>query len=1082
LNYLADFHIHSPYSRATSPTSTLAGLFAWARVKGINLIGTGDFTHPGWFRLLKDELRPAEPGLFRLKDEAVPAALIGIAPEAIAVRFILTAEISCIYKRHGKVRKVHNILVAPDFISAERISAKLASIGNIEADGRPILGLDSRDLLEILLETSPHGFLVPAHIWTPWFSLFGSKSGFDSIEECYGDLTPHVFALETGLSSDPAMNRLVSALDRFALISNSDCHSPSKLGREVNLFNTDLDFFALRRALENPASGEFQGTIEFFPEEGKYHYDGHRACQVCLDPMATRELHDLCPVCQRPLTIGVSHRVMELADRSASLTPAGQPGFSSIVPLPEVLGEIVGQGPATKRVEALYVSLINQFGAEFTLLRHTPLEELNRVSPVLGEAIGRIRTNRVIRQAGFDGEFGRILVFAEGEAAELAGQGSLFARPPRKTKAQVPPPALPLRKAKISATAPAPPPLLNDEQQEAAVSAERLILVVAGPGTGKTHTLIERIRHLVGDRKIPAPAITAITFTNRAAREIEERLARQGTVGVNVSTFHRLCLDWLRLAQPDLVVAASADRELVLKKLFPLLTKSERDRLSAAISRYFSQLNTTHDQTPPSSEIAAYLTALASQHFIDLEGVIPLFLKHLSNNPDLQASLRQGLKYLLVDEFQDVNQAQYDLVCWLAATAEVFAIGDPNQAIYGFRGSDLAFFFRFAESQDLPGKTKVIALSLNYRSAATILTAATALISHNVKRYETRLAPQLKIPGRIEYHQTATPKAEAEFVVQRLEETMGGVCSFSINSGRGGEQSSARSFADFAILCRLNSQAEPLIQALSRRGIPFQVVGAVPFFMTGGLAAIYYWLQAASGKATVAEHLLLCQGAGFSKNALTALELVPVSAPNFFRAADQVDLDAKARKRLADLEKGLSSFANTLRDQELPAALGPCFTLLGLDASADDSRRRLLDLAGLFGHDLAAFSNHLRANAQSTIYDERAEAVSLMTLHGAKGLEFPVVFICGIEEGVLPHLPPGRDADLEEERRLFYVGLTRAKEQLILTSSETRLTHGKTEVMTPSRFLSEIPAAAISIIPRRKGKKRHAVAEQLLLF
>ncbi len=426
MDYLADFHVHSAYSRATSPASTLAGLFAWARVKGINLIGTGDFTHPAWFRQLKEHLAPAEPGLFRLKDESVPAALPGIRPEAIPVRFILTAEISCIYKRQGRVRKVHNILLVPDLAAAERLNVKFAAIGNIAADGRPILGLDSRDLLEILLETTEHGFLVPAHIWTPWFSLFGSKSGFDRIEDCYGDLTPHIFALETGLSSDPAMNRLLSALDRFSLVSNSDCHSPAKLGREVNCFGTDFSFFGLRHALQNPGAGGFHGTIEFFPEEGKYHYDGHRQCGICLDPMASRALHDICPVCQQPLTIGVSHRIMDLADRGAPVMPLNQPGFASIVPLPEVLGEILGQGPATKRVEALYVELINQFGAEFTLLRQTPLEELNLLSPVLGEAIGRIRTNQVIRQTGYDGEFGRILLFAEGEVAKLAGQVNRF--------------------------------------------------------------------------------------------------------------------------------------------------------------------------------------------------------------------------------------------------------------------------------------------------------------------------------------------------------------------------------------------------------------------------------------------------------------------------------------------------------------------------------------------------------------------------------------------------------------------------------------------------------------------------------
>src|SRR3990172_9364682 len=250
MDYIADLHTHSPYSRATSPEGTLKGLAGWARVKGIQVIGTGDFTHPGWFRRLREELAPAEPGLFRLQDEkAIVTPLAGVAPAPTTVRFLLSAEISSIYKRHGAVRKVHNLLYVPDFASAERLNATLAGIGNIESDGRPILGLDSRDLLEIVLTQAPDGFLVPAHIWTPWFSLFGSRSGFDSIEECFGDLTPHIFALETGLSSDPDMNRLISGLDRFALISNSDCHSPAKLGREANLFSTELDFFALKDAI-----------------------------------------------------------------------------------------------------------------------------------------------------------------------------------------------------------------------------------------------------------------------------------------------------------------------------------------------------------------------------------------------------------------------------------------------------------------------------------------------------------------------------------------------------------------------------------------------------------------------------------------------------------------------------------------------------------------------------------------------------------------------------------------------------------------------------------------------------------------
>jgi uncharacterized protein (TIGR00375 family) len=442
MDYIADLHIHSPYSRATSPESNLAGLAGWARVKGIQVIGTGDFTHPGWFRRLKDALEPAEPGLFRLKNEAAIASpLPGVTPVAGPVRFLLSAEISSIYKRHGVVRKVHNLLYVPDFASAERLNAKFAGIGNIESDGRPILGLDSRDLLEILLEQAPEGFLVPAHIWTPWFSLFGSKSGFDAIEECFAELTPHIFALETGLSSDPDMNRLISGLDRFALISNSDCHSPSKLGREANLFSTGLDFFALRDAIRGNRRDTFRATVEFFPEEGKYHADGHRACHVCLDPVESRRLGLSCPVCGRPLTVGVYHRVMELADREEPLFREDSPRVFSLIPLPEVLGEIIGTGPASKGVMEQYIRAIGRFGSEFNLLLHTSLDEIREASPILGEAIGRMRAGRVIRTPGYDGEYGVIRVFEEGEAERLAGPGRLFGDGPaprrRKRKSNV---------------------------------------------------------------------------------------------------------------------------------------------------------------------------------------------------------------------------------------------------------------------------------------------------------------------------------------------------------------------------------------------------------------------------------------------------------------------------------------------------------------------------------------------------------------------------------------------------------------------------------------------------------------------
>lgn len=435
MDYIADLHVHSPFSRATSRECDPAGLLAWARVKGIQLVASGDFTHPGWLARLKETMTPAEPGFLRLKDENVPPPLPGLAQSSGTVRFALSAEISCIYKRHGAVRKVHNLVYVPDFASAERIAARLAGIGNIVSDGRPILGLDSRNLLEIVLEEAPEGFLVPAHIWTPWFSLFGSRSGFDHIEECFGDLTSHVFALETGLSSDPDMNRLISSLDRFALISNSDCHSPSRLGREANLLSTGFDFFSMREAIRGNRRETFRGTVEFFPEEGKYHLDGHRTCKVCLEPEETRRADGRCPVCGRPLTVGVLHRVLELADREKPGFGPDAPGFFSLVPLPEVLGEILGVGPASKQVLRRYASLIGRFGSEFNLLLHASPEELAGESPILAEAVSRVREGRVIRHGGYDGEFGTIRVFREGEIARLQGEFGLFSEEaPRRGK------------------------------------------------------------------------------------------------------------------------------------------------------------------------------------------------------------------------------------------------------------------------------------------------------------------------------------------------------------------------------------------------------------------------------------------------------------------------------------------------------------------------------------------------------------------------------------------------------------------------------------------------------------------------
>ncbi len=1045
MNYIADLHIHSLFSRATSKASNLAGLFAWALVKGIQVVGTGDFTHPGWFARLKDELVPAEPGFFRLKDEDVPPALPRIQAAPRPVRFVLTAEISSIYKRGGKVRKVHNVLFAPDFAAVARINRKLAAIGNIESDGRPILGLDSRDLLEIVLEESPDGFLVPAHIWTPWFALFGSKSGFDVIEDCFGDLTGHIFALETGLSSDPAMNRLVSALDRYTLISNSDCHSPGKLGREANMFATGFNYFAMRDAIKNPALG-FTGTIEFYPEEGKYHLDGHRKCGVCLEPLESSRLNDICPVCGRPLTIGVSHRIFALADRREPLYPPGSPLVHSLTPLPEILGEIAGRGPNTKTVLEEYARIISRFGSEFDLLLNTPLEEISRVSAVLGEAVKRIRENKVIKTPGFDGEFGVIRVFEPGEVDSYRGRLSLFGgkRPPAKKKKEISPPLT--NSFAVQAAPPAAKPEifeLNREQLDAVNSRAKRIIVAAGPGTGKTFTMVARLGALLKREMTSPDKICAITFTNRAAEEIGLRLAREcgnASQEMFIGTFHGFCLHWLRRTGNEKLIAGEESREVMLKQLFPDLRKKELGRLQKQITEYFLS-----GAGPGHPRIAAYLAELESDNRLDLDGIIPEFNTRLDSDHDFFSQVSRGIDYLFVDEFQDVNRGQYELVERLAPHCSIFVIGDPDQAIYGFRGSDLEFFFKFRAERH----TAALTLDRNYRSAPVILEAAGAVIDNNTKNSGITLRPQLGKKGRISYYEAASPRAEAEYIVKTIEQAMGGISSFSINSGRGGVES--RSFADFAVLYRLALQAAPLAETLGRRGIPFQMVGSTPFFMEADVRALYYWLQLAAGRAGAGELLkLLKELPGFGQVSIDKLERsLSLNPVNLWTEAEGAALPSRAAGVLAALKREIGRFTAQAKG-DVVLALEKSMTWLKIDPQTANAGR-FLELAGIFPtiDDLAL---HLHKNKKDAIYDERAEAVTLMTMHGAKGLEFPVVFVAGLEEGIIPHLAFA-EANLEEERRLFYVAMTRAGERLALSSGRRGC---------PSRFLAEIPEDCLS--------------------
>ena len=410
MKMIADLHIHSRFSMATSKEGTPENMDFWARKKGISLIGTGDFTHPVWREELKERLVSEGNGLYRLRDEYVKEESRKFPGEG--TRFVVSGEISSIYKKNGKTRKVHNVILLPGLEAADAMAQRLEKIGNIHSDGRPILGLDSHDLLEMMLDVCPEGILIPAHIWTPHFSVLGAKSGFDSVEECFEELAPYIHALETGLSSDPAMNWRISKLDRYQLVSNSDAHSPSKLGREANLLDIDCSYEGLYRAIQ---TGEgLEGTVEFFPEEGKYHFDGHRKCGVSLSPVEAERLGGICPVCGKKLTMGVDHRVEQLADRAEGFVKKDGKKYESLVPLPEVISTCMGYSAASKKVQGCFEQMIQTLGTEFDILRNVPSEDIKSCTGErIAEGIENVRTGNVKRIPGYDGEYGKIELFDE---------------------------------------------------------------------------------------------------------------------------------------------------------------------------------------------------------------------------------------------------------------------------------------------------------------------------------------------------------------------------------------------------------------------------------------------------------------------------------------------------------------------------------------------------------------------------------------------------------------------------------------------------------------------------------------------
>jgi ATP-dependent DNA helicase UvrD/PcrA len=1128
----ADLHIHSRFSRACSKDCDVSSLAWWAARKGVTVIGTGDFTHPAWAAELSESLVPAEPGLLRLRPDLESRVRRSLPPSCgQEVRFLLSAEISTIYKCDQATRKVHHLVYAPTFEAAGSITAALSKVGNLASDGRPILGLDSRDLLEITLNGAPGCFLVPAHIWTPWFAVLGSKSGFDSVADCYRDLAGQVFAVETGLSSDPPMNWMCSALDGYRLVSNSDAHSPPMVGREATTFGTELDYFAMTRALRTGTG--LLGTLNFFPEGGRYHLDGHRKCGTRFEPAQTTTHGGICPQCGKPLTIGVLHRVAEIADRQAGYRPGGAAASANLVSLPEIIAEIAGRGHKSKSVVAEVDRLVAALGPELRILCETPTGDIARAGgALLGEAIARLRRGEVSKEPGYDGEYGVIRLFRRDE---LAGGGALFDVPDTASRTTghadsqglarsrpAPAPqgtdpagqwwderaaAVPAARAvqaglnretpagsngnappQAGADAQATPPSHAgtdrtpgghmagtdrtpgghmagaggqpvahkasaggqpvahkastdgqpgaaatgadgrgetrdsaspldglDPEQRAAALAPGPLMIIAGPGTGKTRTLTHRIAAAVAGHAVPPHACLAVTFTRRAAGEIRERLAGllPGQSGqITVTTFHGLGLAILRehaqLAglPADFAVAQEPERLAVAAELAGSRTGARRMLARAA-------------REP--ARRAEFTRALAARGMVDFGGLVELPVTLLRERPAVAAALRDRWRQISVDEYQDIDASQYALVRLLSPDGRgLTVIGDPDQAIYAFRGADVGFFLRFG--RDYPAAATV-ALTRNYRSSQAIVTAAMAAVAPATLVPGRKLAavtatpastpagtggPQARrmgtaqVPTKITFHESADEHGEAAWIARRIDELLGGSSFLSLDTGRvEGHAGGRLALADIAVLYRTDAQAGALGQALTRAGLPFQkrshdllvrrtavpeIIGDMRQGAIGAPGGAVDQLPASPIRWTAPAHAQEGRQGGFPGRG--DFEGEPVD-PDGSRAAAERPGGAVAG-RLAE------AVARLAARRDGPAAIDVL--------SAGEV---LAPLARRCGDDLEQFLSEVSLGAEADALDPRADAVTLLTLHAAKGLEFGAVFVAGCERGLLPLWMPG---------------------------------------------------------------------------
>ncbi len=1072
MRLIADFHVHSHYSVATSRELTPENLELWARRKGIHIIGTGDVFHPGWCEDLREKLVHTEDGLFalkeeyRIKDELFPSSALQ------PVRFILSGEISSIYKERGRVRKVHNLILCSSFETVKRIQTTLEAAGNIRSDGRPILGIASRDLLEIALEAGSDTAFIPAHIWTPWFSVLGERSGYDTIAECFGDLSGEIFAVETGLSSDPPMNWLCSFLDGYTLVSNSDAHSPEKLGREANLFDAALSYSSIISAMRGEGDQRFLGTIEFFPQEGKYHLDGHRKCGICWTPRETAEHGGICPVCGKKVTVGVLNRVMQLADRRDPEERPARHSYFCLTPLKNLLAEIKGINPGSKGVHLEYEHLLKRGGAELSLLLDLPYERIMEIADeIMVEGIRRLRSGEVYIEEGYDGKFGQIRAFKRGEIRSLSSQISFFERSfkaPERVAGAVEGLEIqglqqersPLKGSGEEGVDASGVFTVNPAQQQAVDHYTGPCLILAGPGTGKTFTLSMRIIRLIEQRGVDPAFILAITFTNKAAEEMRKRVTRAMKTdimaqGITIATFHSFGMALLReyahLFGRSSGFALFGDEEKAYI-LSSCLGARQRDlrSLSEMISLAKSRMRIPRGLGGDELEdlYSAYEETLKSEDAFDIDDLIVYPVRLLRDYRGIGQIVRARYPWICIDEYQDINCAQYNLIRLLAPERDsnLFAIGDPDQAIYGFRGADNAFIGRFKE--DYP-TAAIRDLKTSYRCSQTILDASAHVMG---ARRKGGLLEGLEQGLAVQIQGCATAKSEAEFVARTIERLMGGVRFFSLDSQitDGSDEGEERSFSDFGVLFRVSKMAPFIIKALDDHSIPYQLVGEEPFYRQEPICTIVDVLRLITTGPVNKVLLQRLQGRhirGLSESAISEIR-------------DNTAVST-AEDSIVEITKAF--FPRTLEEHRDPI-------------------ERLLFLAREYGSEVSSFLSFLQLGSPADTYLRAAERVALMTIHAAKGLEFSYVFIIGCEDGLLPYtLFTPRASDIEEERRLLYVGMTRAKSALFLSHAKRRNLFGSNLSLPISPFLLDIKDELVKRGEAEKGRKKPRDS-QLSLF